>query len=91
MAPGRKAEGTIRFIYENCDGLSNSIGGNDKLDKAKELIDNLKADMVAYNEHKINFLHKLNCNGMSQMLNGGEYEVGSVMGRHVHKKEGDRT
>ena len=35
-APGRKAEGTTRFIYEDCDGLSNSIGGNDKLDKTKK-------------------------------------------------------
>ena len=46
--------------------------GNDKLDKAKELIDNLEADVVAYNEHKINFLHKLNCNGISQMFNRRE-------------------
>ena len=72
--PGRKAEGTTRFIYENCDGLSNSIGGNAKLDKAKELIDNLEADVVAYNAHKINFSHKSNCNRMSQMFNGGEWQ-----------------
>jgi hypothetical protein len=90
-APGRKAEGTTRFIYENCDGLSNSIGGNDKLDKAKELIDDLEADVVAYNEHKINFSQKLNRNGMSQMFNGGECEVRSVAAHNVHEKEGGRT
>ena len=43
----RKAEDTTRLIYENCDGLSNNIGGNAKLDKAKELIDDLEADVVA--------------------------------------------
>ena len=90
-APGRKAEGTTRFIYENCDGLANNIGGNGKLDKAKETIDDLEADVVAYNEHKINFSHKLNRNGMSQMFNGGECEVRSVAGHNVHEKEGGRT
>ena len=47
--------------------------------------------MVAYNEHKINFSHKLNCNGMSQMFNGGECEMRSVAGHNVHEKEGGRT
>ena len=32
-------------MYENRDGFSNNIGGNLKLDKAKELIDDLEADM----------------------------------------------
>ena len=70
--------------------MSNSIGGNDKLDKAKELIDDLEADVVAYNEHKINFSHKLNRNGMSQMFNGGECEVRSVAVHSMHKKGDSR-
>ena len=70
--------------------MSNSIGGNTKLDKAKELVGNLEANVVAYNEHKINFSHKLNRNGMSQMFNGGECEVRSVAAHNVHEKEGGR-
>ena len=89
-APGRKAEGTSRLIYENCNGIPNNIGGNAKLDKAKEIIDGLEADAVMYNEHKMNCSHKLNRNGMSQMFNGGECEVRSVVGHNVHEKEGDR-
>ena len=35
VAPGRKAEGVTRVIYENSDGLNYRIGGNRKLEKAK--------------------------------------------------------
>ena len=45
-APGRNSEVKTRFIYENCGGMYNSIGGNAKLDKVKELIGNLE-DVVA--------------------------------------------
>ena len=41
LAPGRKAEGITRVIYENSDRLNNQIGGNRKLEKAKEIIDDL--------------------------------------------------
>jgi hypothetical protein len=51
--PERKTEGTMRFIYENCDGLSNNIGGNSKIDKVKELIDDLETDVIVHNKHKI--------------------------------------
>ena len=47
--------------------------------------------MVAYNEHKMKFLHASNHKGMSQMFNGRECEVRSVTGRNVHKNYGDRT
>ena len=87
IAPGRKAEGVSRLIYENIDGLNNKIGGNKKLDKAKEIIHDLEADMVAINEHRMNCSDKLNRNGMSLMLNGGECEVRSVTGHNVHKKK----
>ena len=78
------------FTYENCNGLSNSIGGNDRLDKEKELIDDLEAGVVAYTEHKINFSHKSNRNRMSQMFDGRECEVRSVAVYNVHKEEGGR-
>ena len=80
-----------RLIYENVDGLNNVIPNNGKIEKAKEIIDDLEADLVAYSEHKMRMGHKLNQNGMSQMFNGGECEVRSVAGHNVHEKEGGRT
>ena len=71
IAPGRKAEGVTRLIYENVDGFNNRITNNDKLDKAKDLIDELQADLVAHCEHKMRIGHKLNRNGMRHMFNGG--------------------
>ena len=91
VAPGRKAEGVTRVLYENCDGMNNNIGGNDKLEKAKEIIDDLEADVVMYNEHRMNLRHKRNKNGMNQMFNGGEAEIRSVAAHNVHEKKCGRT
>ena len=49
IAPGKKPEGVIRVMYESLNGLNNRIGGNKKLDKAKEIINDLEVDIVAYN------------------------------------------
>ena len=35
--------------YENENGIYNRLGGNEKLDKAKDLINELGADVMAYN------------------------------------------
>ena len=85
VAPGTKAEGVVRLIYENLDGLANRIGGNEKLEKAKSIIDDLEADLVCYNEHKQNLMHKDNKNGFSQMFKGGEAEVRSVAAHNSHE------
>jgi hypothetical protein len=37
-----------RLIYENANGISNRLNRNDKLEKAKDLINELGADVVAY-------------------------------------------
>jgi hypothetical protein len=37
-----------RLIYENANGIPNRLNRNDKLDKAKDLINELGADVVAY-------------------------------------------
>ena len=52
VAPGTKAEGVVRLIYKNLDDLPNKISGNDKLEKAKSIIDDLEADLVCNNEYK---------------------------------------
>ena len=87
IAPGKKPEGVPRWIYENLNGLNNRIGGNKKLDKAKEIINDLEVDIVAYNEHSMNLGHKQNRNGLSQMFNNGECAVRSVAGHNVHEKQ----
>ena len=85
IAPGPKPEGVTRLLYENPDGFNTRIGGNEKLEKAKEVIDELEADIVAYSEHQINSAHKENVNGMSQMFHGGEAEIRSIIGHNVHE------
>ena len=74
--PGPKRDGVSRLIYENADGFNTRISGNEKLDKAKEIIDELEADVAAYCEHRINCAHKGNMNGLSQMFNGGRLKLG---------------
>jgi len=68
---GRKDDGIIRLLYENANGIPNWLGGNEKLGKAKELIDELGANAVAYNEHQQNLRHKDNQNGWNQLFRGG--------------------
>ena len=48
---------------ENINGVSTNISDNEKLDKAKEIIDELEADLVLHTEHKVNCKHKDNRNG----------------------------
>ena len=46
VLPGQKEEGITRLMYENANGFSNRMGGNEKLGKAKDIIDELEADVV---------------------------------------------
>ena len=48
IAPKKKGEGVTRVIYENPNGFSSRINRNEKIEKAKEIIDKLEADVVAY-------------------------------------------
>ena len=85
VPPSKKREGCMRFVYENPDGISNRISGNEKLDKAKELLDELEVDAAAFSEHRQNLKHKDNKHGFSQLFNGGEADVRSVVGHNVHE------
>ena len=38
-APPKKAEGTVRLIYENVNGLQNRLSGNEKVERAREIHD----------------------------------------------------
>ena len=61
------------------------------MEKAKEIIDDLEADAVMINEHRMNFSHKDNRNGLSQMFNRGECEIRSVAGHNVHENKCGRV
>ena len=46
IAPGKKPEGVTRIIYENTNSFNTRISGNEKVEKAKEVIDKLEANVV---------------------------------------------
>ena len=85
QAPGPKSEGTVRLAMENPNGLGTRIAGNDKLEKAKELADELELDLLALTEHRINPRHRQNKNGLAQMFKGGESEVRAQVGHNAHE------
>ena len=89
MVPGKKGEGVTRVLYENANGLSSRLTGNEKLDKAKDYINDLGADVVAYNEHRLNMKHKKNRHGLRQMFQGGEADLRTVVGYNTREDEDD--
>jgi hypothetical protein len=80
-----KGKGVVRLIYENVNGLSNKLSNNDKVDKAKEIHDDLEVDIVAYNKHRLNMRDRRNVNGFNQLFKGGEAALQSVVAHNVHK------
>ncbi len=95
VAPARKVEGVIRLIYKNVNGISNKLSNNDKVEKAKEIINDLEVDIVAYNKHQLNMQDRHNVNGFSQLFKGGEVAIQSVVAHTMstnflerYKKEG---
>ena len=84
LPPTRKQDNVVRLLYENVNGLNNRISSNKKLERCKEMFDELEVDLVAMNEIKINFGHKKNINGLSQMFNGGDAAIKVVHGCNNH-------
>ena len=58
MVPAQKPEGETRLTYEDGNGFNSRISNNDKLDKAKQVINDLEPYIVAYNENKLNLTTK---------------------------------
>ena len=54
IAPENKPEGVTRIIYENANSFNTRISRNEKVEKAKEVIDKLEADVLCYNEDIVN-------------------------------------
>jgi hypothetical protein len=87
-APPTKAEGTIRLIYENVNGISNKMCNNKILERMREIHDELEVDIAAYSRHQLNMKNKKNCNGFNQLFKGGELVVQSVVVHNVHENFG---
>ena len=68
VLPGRKEEGITWLLYENANGLSNRMCGNKKLEKCRDLFDELGADIIAFNEHRQHLRHMDNHNGWNQLF-----------------------
>ncbi len=88
VAPTSKAEGVIRLIYENANSINNKLSNNDKVEKAKGIIDELEADIVVYNEHRLNIQDQQNVNGFNQLFKGGEAAIQSMVAHNVHENIG---
>ncbi len=84
----KKGEGTIRLIYKNVNGFSNRMCGNEKVEQARQIHDELEVDTVAYCEHQLNMRHKKNGNGFNQLFQGGEAAIQSVVAHNVHENVG---
>ena len=52
------------------------------------MIDKLEADVVCYNEHRVNMKHKENCNSLNQLFRGGGADIISVVAHNVHENVG---
>ena len=88
-APGRKGEGVTRLIYENLNGLQSTLSNkNEKLEKARKVIDDLQANIFSYNKQRQNLRHKSNRYGFQQMFNGGETELLAIASHNKNKEAG---
>jgi hypothetical protein len=86
--PPKKSEGTVRLVYKNVNGFSNQICCNQKVERSKEIHNELKVDIVAYCKHKLNMRHKKNGNGFNQLFKGVESAVQLIVAHNVHKNVG---
>ena len=64
-----KQDGIFRLLCENPNSFNNRITGNQKLDKAINLKDELDADGLLYCKHRLNLKHRDdNKNNFKQMF-----------------------
>jgi hypothetical protein len=68
--------------------LNNCLCGNEKVDRMKELHDELEVNMAAYCEHKLNKKHTKNVYGFNQLFKGGESAIQLIVTHNVHENIG---
>jgi hypothetical protein len=66
--PNLKQNGIFRILCENPNGLNNQITGNQKLEKAIDIKDELDADGLLFCKHRLNLWHRDNKNNFKQMF-----------------------
>ena len=88
VGPRKESRGISRLIIENINGVSTNISDNEKLNKAKEIIDELEADLVLHTERKVNCKHKDNRNGFRHIFQCREEEIRAIAGHNVHENVG---
>jgi exonuclease III len=87
IAPGQKADGVTRLVYENLNGLMARLTGNDKLEKLKLILDDLEADVFGFNEHRVNKKHRDNKkHSLVQLFDGGESLVKGIWAHNKHEQ-----
>jgi hypothetical protein len=82
-APPKKSKGAVRLVYKNVNGLDNGLCCNQKIERSKEIHNELKVDVAAYCKHKLNMRQKKNGNGFN-----GEMAVQSIVAHNVHENVG---
>ncbi len=85
-APNTKQQGMFRIMGENCNGLNNRIGGNNKIAKALDIKEELDIDCIMYCEHRQNFKHKENKNNLKQMFQR-ELACTAVSAHNIHESK----
>jgi hypothetical protein len=88
VAPASKGEGIICMIYENANGISNRLSDDEKVEKAKEIHDELEVDIAANCKHWLNMRDRHTINGFNQSLKGGKVAVQSVVAHNIHENIG---
>jgi hypothetical protein len=69
---------------ENCNGLNNRIGGNEKIGKLLDIKEDLDIDCLMICKHCLNFRHKDNKNDLKQMFQR-EFACTAVSAHNIHE------
>jgi hypothetical protein len=88
VAPASKGGGIIHLIYKNANGFSNRLSDNEKVEKAKEVHDELNVDIAAYCKYWLNMRNRHNVNSFNQLFKGEKTSIQSVVAHDTHKNIG---
>jgi hypothetical protein len=65
--------------------MSNRLSNNKKVDKAKEIHNELEVNIAAYYKHRLNTQDRHNINGFNQVFKGGDTAVQSVVAHNTYE------
>jgi hypothetical protein len=67
------------------------LSNNDKVEKAKKIINKLEVDIVVYNEHHLNRQDRQNVNDFNQLFKGRGAAIQSVVHKKIRRVQEGRT